>query len=203
MGAPKQLGHFVGGKHRPGTSGRTSPVFDPATGAVTAEVQLASVEEVDEAVAVARDAFAEWRTVPLGARAEVLFRVRELLDARRHDLAAIITAEHGKVLADAPSREAAGAVAELVKKGNCASCHGTNFSKPIDPSYPKIAGQHADYLFVALKQYKAENNAAVGRSNAVMGAIAKQFSNNELKALANYMASVDGELKTIPESKFR
>lgn len=111
--------------------------------------------------------------------------------------------EGGKELAKEPSRKAEGQVAELLTKGNCASCHGANFSTPIDPSYPKIAGQHADYLFVALKQYKAENNAAVGRSNAVMGAIAKQFSNSELKALANYMASVDGELKTIPESKFR
>ena len=99
--SPKAIGHFVSGKHRPGTSGRTSPVYDPATGAVTGEVHLASVEEVDEAVAIARDAFVEWRAAPLSARAEVLFRVRELLDARRHDLAAIVTAEHGKVLADA------------------------------------------------------------------------------------------------------
>ena len=98
---PKAIGHFVGGKHRPGTSGRTSPVYDPATGAVSGEVQLASADEVDEAVAIAREAFAEWRAVPLGARAEVLFRVRELLDSRRQDLAAVITAEHGKVLADA------------------------------------------------------------------------------------------------------
>jgi cytochrome c553 len=111
--------------------------------------------------------------------------------------------EAGKELAKEPSRKAEGKVAELLTKGNCASCHGANFSTPIDPSYPKVAGQHADYLFVALKQYKAENNANVGRNNAVMGAIAKQFSNAELKALADYMAKVDGELKTIPERKFR
>src|SRR4051812_39257849 len=93
-------------------------------------------------------------------------------------------------------------VAQLRQKPACASCHGANLSKPIDPSYPKIAGQHADYLFVALKAYKAENNPAVGRNNAVMGAIAKQFSHAELKALANYMGSLDGELKTVPESRF-
>jgi cytochrome c553 len=90
----------------------------------------------------------------------------------------------------------------LLKKANCASCHGANFSKPIDPSYPKIAGQHADYLFVALKAYKADNSPAVGRNNAIMGAMAKQFSNAELKALAQYVGSLDGELKTVPESRF-
>jgi cytochrome c553 len=94
-------------------------------------------------------------------------------------------------------------VAELLTKGACVSCHGANFSKPIDPSYPKIAGQHADYLFVALKQYKAENNAVVGRSNGVMGAIAKQFSNAELKDLAKYVGSLEGELTVHPEPRFR
>ena len=90
----------------------------------------------------------------------------------------------------------------LLKKANCVSCHGANLSKPIDPSYPKIAGQHADYLFVALKAYKAENNPAVGRSNPIMGAMAKQFSNAELKELANYVGSLDGELKVVPENRF-
>lgn len=104
---------------------------------------------------------------------------------------------------DKLSREPAGNVAELFKKGNCVSCHGANLSKPIDPSYPKIAGQHADYLFVALKSYKAENNANVGRSNAVMGAIAKQFSNAELKELSKYVGSLEGELTVRPESRFR
>ena len=56
-------------------------------------------------------------------------------------------------------------------KGACVSCHGANFSKPIDRSYPKIAGQHADYLFVALKAYKVEGNPQVGRSNAIMAGI--------------------------------
>lgn len=90
----------------------------------------------------------------------------------------------------------------LLKKANCVSCHGANLSKPIDPSYPKIAGQHADYLFVALKAYKTDDNPAVGRKNPIMGAMAKQFSNAELKQLANYVGSLDGELKTVPESRF-
>jgi cytochrome c553 len=111
--------------------------------------------------------------------------------------------EEAKPVADKPSREPSPQVAALLQKAACASCHGANMSKPIDPSYPKIAGQHGDYMFVALKAYKTEGNAAVGRSNGVMGAIAKQFSTAELKALAQYVSSLDGELKTIPEKKFR
>jgi cytochrome c553 len=102
-----------------------------------------------------------------------------------------------------PGREPSAQVAALLTKGACVSCHGDNFSKPIDPSYPKLAGQHADYMFVALKSYKAENNALVGRSNAIMGGVAKQFSNAELKALAGYLHSLDGELKVVPQSRFR
>lgn len=108
-----------------------------------------------------------------------------------------------KPLGDKPAREPNAQVAGLLQKAACASCHGANYSKPIDPSYPKIAGQHADYLFVALKAYKVENNPAVGRNNGVMGAIAKQFSNAELKAISNYMASLDGELRVQPEPRFR
>ncbi len=121
------------------------------------------------------------------------------------DLAAYYE-NHGKVVgAVAPVKapEASGKVAELLKKGACISCHGDNFSKPLDPSYPKIAGQHADYMFVALKSYKAENNPQVGRSNAIMGGIAKQFSNAELKELAGYVSALPGELKVVPESRFR
>jgi cytochrome c553 len=114
-------------------------------------------------------------------------------------------AQHGVVEGAAPvvAKAADDKVAELLKKGACVSCHGENFSKPIDPSYPKIAGQHKDYLFVALKSYKTENQATWGRANGVMGGIAKQFTNNELKALAGYVSSLDGELKTVPQSKFR
>ena len=121
------------------------------------------------------------------------------------DVAAYYSA-HGKVEgATLPetATEPKGNVAALLTKGACASCHGANFAKPIDPSYPKIAGQNADYLFVALKSYKVEGTSSWGRSNGVMGGVAKQFSNAELKELANYMASQQGDLKTIPQSKFR
>ncbi|MEI6383634.1 MAG: c-type cytochrome [Betaproteobacteria bacterium] len=94
-------------------------------------------------------------------------------------------------------------VAELLTKGACVSCHGNNFSKPIDPSYPKIAGQHSDYLFVALKSYKTEGVSTWGRTNGVMGGVAKQFTNSELKELAKYVSAQTGELKTVPQSKFR
>lgn len=102
-----------------------------------------------------------------------------------------------------PAKVASAEVQALLSKANCASCHGANFSKPIDPSYPKIAGQHADYLFVALKAYKVENNPKVGRANAIMSGMAKQYTNAELKLLANYLSSVEGELKTVPQSRFR
>ena len=128
-----------------------------------------------------------------------------LSDQDMADVAAYY-AQHGKTdaaPAARPVHEPSAAVAGLLKKGACVSCHGDNFSKPIDPSYPKIAGQHADYLFVALKSYKTEGNSTWGRANGVMGGIAKQFSNAELKALAGYVASLDGELKTVPQSKFR
>jgi cytochrome c553 len=112
--------------------------------------------------------------------------------------------QHGKTDAVAKAPAAPDAkVAALLQKGACVSCHGDNFSKPVDPSYPKIAGQHKDFLFVALKSYKVENQATWGRSNGVMGGIAKQFSNAELKALSAYVGSLDGDLKTVPQSKFR
>ena len=114
--------------------------------------------------------------------------------------------QHGKTgaeLSAKPAREPSVQVAELLKKGACVSCHGDNFAKPIDPSYPKIAGQHADYLFVALKSYKVEKNANVGRGNAIMGGVAKQFTNAELKALSNYISGLEGDLHTVPQSRFR
>jgi malonate-semialdehyde dehydrogenase (acetylating)/methylmalonate-semialdehyde dehydrogenase len=95
------IGHWIGGQHVDGEGARTSPVFNPATGEVTAQVHLASTTEVDSVVANAAAAFEAWRNTPLSRRAEILFRFRELLVARRPDLAAAITAEHGKVLSDA------------------------------------------------------------------------------------------------------
>ena len=100
-------------------------------------------------------------------------------------------------------KEATGPVADLLKKGACNSCHGPNYSKPIDPSYPKIGGQHADYLFVALKSYKTEGQASWGRNNGVMGGIAKQFTNAELKQIAAYLGSLEGDMKVVAQSRFR
>lgn len=94
-------------------------------------------------------------------------------------------------------------MAALMQKGGCLTCHGESLSKPMDPSYPKIAGQHADYLFVALKSYKAEGQSTWGRNNGIMAGIAKQFSNAELKEMAKYVSALPGELKTVPQDKFR
>jgi len=128
-----------------------------------------------------------------------------LTDQDIADLSAFYAAsgvvEGTAALAAAPA--ATGKAAELVAKGNCTSCHGASFSAPIDPTYPRIAGQHDDYLFVALKSYKTEGSAQVGRSNAIMGGVAKQFSNAELKELAAYVGSLPSDLKTVPESRFR
>lgn len=131
--------------------------------------------------------------------------VDNLSDQDMADLAAYYEAL-GKVEGAAALGKAADGNAHataLVAKGACVSCHGDSFSKPIDPSYPKLAGQNGDYLFVALKSYKTEGNATWGRANAIMGGVAKQFSNAELKELANYVSALPGEVKTVPESRFR
>lgn len=94
-------------------------------------------------------------------------------------------------------------VAKLLTQGNCASCHGDNYSKPIDGTYPKIAGQHADYLLVALKAYKTANNPNVGRANAIMAGMAQPFTPAQLKQIANYLASLPSDLHTVPQSRFR
>ena len=88
------------------------------------------------------------------------------------------------------------------KDNACTKCHGANFNTPNDGTVAKLAGQHADYLFVALKAYKVENHAQLGRANGVMSGQAKKFSNAELKELAGYISSLPGELKTVPEPIF-
>ncbi|MDY7086824.1 MAG: CoA-acylating methylmalonate-semialdehyde dehydrogenase [Actinomycetota bacterium] len=103
-----RIAHWIGGAARPGTSGRVGPVFNPATGEQTAEVDLASTAEVGEAVAVAVEAAKQWRSAPLSKRSAVLFKFRELLAARSGELAAVITSEHGKVLSDAAGEVARG-----------------------------------------------------------------------------------------------
>lgn len=115
-------------------------------------------------------------------------------------------AQLGKA-ADAPVPATAAAappqVAALLEKGGCTACHGANFNQPIDPNTPKLAGQHADYLFVALKEYQTKNNLRIGRDNPVMVGMAAQFSHADLKKLAQYIGSLPGDVKTVPESRFR
>ncbi len=118
------------------------------------------------------------------------------------DLAAFYASHADKAAAETASAPS-DVVKALLEKGACASCHGANFSKPIDPSYPKLGGQHADYLFVAMKAYTVEGNAMVGRSNGIMGAVAKQFNPNEMRALAQYLSAQETELKTVPQSRFK
>ena len=128
-----------------------------------------------------------------------------LTDQNMADLGAYYSV-HGVVEGQSAPKEVkapSAQVAALLGTANCASCHGANFSTPIDPSYPKIGGQHADYLYVALKAYKNDANAVVGRGNAIMASMAKQYSNAELKQMANYLASVQGEVKIEPQSRWR
>ena len=129
-----------------------------------------------------------------------------LTDADMADLAAYYE-QHGassvKPVAETPAVAPSPAVAALLSKGACVSCHGANFNKPIDGSYPKLAGQHADYLYVALRAYTVQNNPQVGRSNAIMVGQVKQFKRDELKAMADYISSLPGDVRIKPQSKFR
>ena len=95
------INHFVGGKVFVGDSTRTQPVYDPALGVATKEVRLASTADVAVAVAAATAAFPDWSATSLAKRVQVMFRFRELLEAKKSELAEIITSEHGKVLSDA------------------------------------------------------------------------------------------------------
>lgn len=80
------------------------------------------------------------------------------------------------------------------EKFNCASCHGANYSTPIDPSYPKLAGQHKDYIAQALKAYQRGSDGAYGRGNAIMGAQAKALSNTDIQNISAYINSLPGSL---------
>ena len=97
----REIGHFIGGKPTPGTSGQFGDVHDPAAGEVIARVALASTTEVNAAVAAASAAWPAWAATPPLRRARVMFKFKELLDRDRKEIAAIVTQEHGKVLSDA------------------------------------------------------------------------------------------------------
>ena len=131
-----------------------------------------------------------------------------LTDQDMADLAAFYETEtagstSGSAAVAAAMPAPSAAVAELLKKGNCISCHGDNFSKPIDPGYPKLAGQHADYLYFALKAYQTDENPQVGRNNAIMKGMAKPYTHAELKILTAYLGSLPSDLKTVAQSRFR
>ncbi|UKY50341.1 CoA-acylating methylmalonate-semialdehyde dehydrogenase [Streptomyces inhibens] len=104
----KTISHWIGGKPVEGVSGNFGPVYNPATGAQEKQVAFASVDEVDAAVTAAKEAFKTWGTSSLAKRTSVLFKYRELVDAHRDEIAALITAEHGKVHSDALGEVARG-----------------------------------------------------------------------------------------------
>src|SRR5437899_889217 len=97
----KRVSHWIGGRLVTGESGRSGPVYNPATGRQTGEVDFATAEEVDQAVQAAKAAFVSWRQVSLAKRAELCFAIRELVHERREEVATLLTQEHGKVLSDA------------------------------------------------------------------------------------------------------
>ncbi len=123
--AVKPINHWIAGRPYAGESGRSGPVYNPARGVQTGEVDFASAEEVDRAVQAAKSAFAEWRTVSLSKRTDLFFKIRKLVDEHRDDIGRILTAEHGKVFSDAKGEVARGleviefccGIPELLKGG--------------------------------------------------------------------------------------
>jgi malonate-semialdehyde dehydrogenase (acetylating)/methylmalonate-semialdehyde dehydrogenase len=124
-GEIRRISHWIGGKLVEGTSGRSGPVYNPATGEQAGEVDFASVEEVGQAVAAAKEAFPAWRALSLSRKTELFFRIRELVHDRAEEIAKILTSEHGKVLSDAKGEVARGVeviefccgIPELLKGG--------------------------------------------------------------------------------------
>src|SRR5436305_2667067 len=102
------VSHWIGGKLAGSASGRSGVVWNPATGEQQATVEFASAEDVDTAVAAARQAFPAWRATALSRRTEIMFRFRELLDTNRRRIAELLTMEHGKTLPDAMGEVARG-----------------------------------------------------------------------------------------------
>ena len=124
-GGVTRITHWIGGTAVEGASGRSGPVYNPATGRQTGEVDFASVEEVDRAVQAAAEAFPAWRSLSLSRRTELFFRIRQLLHENREEIGKMLTAEHGKVLSDALGEVARGlevieyccGIPELLKGG--------------------------------------------------------------------------------------
>jgi malonate-semialdehyde dehydrogenase (acetylating)/methylmalonate-semialdehyde dehydrogenase len=106
--AAERVNHWINGRRVAGSSGRSGPVYNPATGELAREVDFASVEEVDAAVAAAKAAFPAWRATSLSRRTEILYRIRNLVEEHRAEIAAHLTREHGKVPSDALGEVARG-----------------------------------------------------------------------------------------------
>ena len=98
---PGRVNHWIGGRFVTGTSGREGPVYDPATGTLTKHVDFASIDEVAAAVAAAKAAFPAWRATSLSKRTDIMFKIRNIVEMHRVELAALLTDEHGKVPSDA------------------------------------------------------------------------------------------------------
>src|ERR1700712_188075 len=103
-----EIAHFIGGKATPATGGRRQPVYNPAPGPTPRHVALASLDDVNAAVAAAQAAFPAWADAPPIRRARILNKFLELMNAHKDSLAAMITAEHGKVFTDAQGEVARG-----------------------------------------------------------------------------------------------
>jgi cytochrome c553 len=126
-----------------------------------------------------------------------------LTDQDIADLAAFYESHGGAKDAAAAPAKAELPAALKDKLAACVACHGENFNNTTDPGNPRLAGQHADYLTVSLQAYKAKDKQLVGRSNATMVGMVGTLSDAEIKQVANYLAGLPGELKTVPNAKFR
>jgi malonate-semialdehyde dehydrogenase (acetylating) / methylmalonate-semialdehyde dehydrogenase len=104
----ERVNHWINGAPVAGSSGRSGPVYNPATGRVAREVDFASADEVDRAVAAAHQAFPGWRATSISKRTEIMFRIRNLVEQHREEVAAHLTREHGKVRSDALGEVARG-----------------------------------------------------------------------------------------------
>jgi malonate-semialdehyde dehydrogenase (acetylating)/methylmalonate-semialdehyde dehydrogenase len=121
----ERISHWIGGRSVEGQSGRSGPVYNPALGRQTGVVDFAMPEEVDAAVQAAKEAFPSWRAASLSRRTSIFFRIHDLVDQHREDIARFLTAEHGKVLSDAMGEVARGlevieyccGIPELMKGG--------------------------------------------------------------------------------------
>lgn len=120
------------------------------------------------------------------------------------DLGAYFETHSGApALPSAPEPSSADAAKAVLQKAGCPACHGANFNKPISAGYPKLAGQHPDYLYYALRAYQTQDKAFIGRANPVMVGMVKQLSDQDLHVVAQYLGDLSGDLTTVQLSRFR